>query len=115
MNDIQRWRDKNREKAIASNKAWVSNNKYKIRAYQLKREYGLTVQDVKQMFIGQNGMCAICSNTFRDRYDMTVDHDHATGKVRQLLCRSCNRALGLFKDNISTLSKAVDYLNKWKE
>jgi hypothetical protein len=42
------------------------------------------------------------------------DHNHTTRKVKQLLCQKCNQAIGLFGENISTILKAVDYLNKWK-
>ena len=41
-----------------------------------------------------------------------VDHDHITGKVRGLLCGSCNRALGLIKDNLETLVRLQKYLEK---
>ena len=53
------------------------------------------------------GPCCICG---RADQRITVDHDHATGKVRGLLCHSCNVALGLLGDDISRLTAAIVYL-----
>lgn len=52
------------------------------RTYHLKRRYGITSEDADRMFAEQNGLCAIC----RERPAEHVDHDHATGAVRGLLC-----------------------------
>ena len=46
---------------------------------------------------------------------LNVDHDHTTGKVRELLCHNCNRALGLLQENVEIIQSALDYLNKHKE
>jgi hypothetical protein len=42
-----------------------------------------------------------------------VDHNHTTGKVRGLLCSSCNGALGLFKDNPEVVAAALLYLKDY--
>lgn len=52
--------------------------------------------------------CIICGDNCR----LDVDHDHATGKIRGLLCSRCNRGIGFFKDNPEILLKARDYLEK---
>ena len=44
-----------------------------------------------------------------------IDHDHRTGKIRQLLCHYCNCGLGSFEDNVERLNKAVEYLKKHTE
>lgn len=84
-----------------------------MRAYRkrknpdLKRRYGLTIEERAALLEKQGGVCAIC---FCD--DPTdVDHCHSTGKVRGILCRQCNTALGLFKDDTARLAQAVVYLN----
>ena len=77
------------------------------------KQYGLTFDNVQQMYISQNGQCAICEHRFKSRSDFVIDHNHSTGQVRQLLCNHCNTALGLLKENIRTIEHVIAYLNKW--
>jgi hypothetical protein len=88
----------------------IKNSKlaHEQKARYLKR-YGLTLNDYEQMYIRQHGQCAICSVVVQGER-MCVDHDHATGKVRGLLCRLCNKSLGGFRDSVDLLRKAVAYL-----
>jgi hypothetical protein len=76
---------------------------------------GLTELDYVNLFVKQNRRCAICmrrtSGDVRTKH-MHIDHDHKTGKVRGLLCKSCNNALGLFGDDISLLKAAIKYLRR---
>lgn len=87
--------------------------KLKKKVRELKLKYGLTLDQVKHMWISQSGSCAICKTVFEKRSDMRVDHNHTTNEVRQLLCNSCNTLLGLCYENPLILSSAIDYLNKW--
>ena len=57
----------------------------------------------------QKGLCKICKSDGGGR-SLHVDHCHTTGKVRGLLCSNCNTGLGLFKDNVDLLKKAIKYL-----
>jgi hypothetical protein len=78
----------------------------------LKRHYDLTPEDYLSMLESQKGRCAICSTHQKDlKRSLQVDHDHKTGKVRGLLCNSCNGGLGLFKDETHLLYMAAGYLN----
>lgn len=71
------------------------------RKHTLKRAYGLSVEQFEQMRLDQNGLCAIChQEPPHGRQGLVVDHDHKTGKVRGLLCNSCNRLLGSFEDGL---------------
>lgn len=79
------------------------------RARYLKR-YGLSLEQYKQMVKDQNGQCAMCSAT--QKRALSVDHHHASGKVRQLLCGSCNALLGLAKERKEILLAAIYYLDK---
>lgn len=97
-----------------THKKWVGLQKLssaysdRVKDNNLKRGYGLSLVEWKQMLESQNGVCAVC------RLPMTqvnVDHDHLTGKVRGLLCQPCNNGLGCFKDSVSSLSSAIHYLN----
>lgn len=88
------------------------------RRYNLKKLFGITTEQYDKMLHEQGGKCAICrtdqSGTERSTY-LCVDHDHETGKVRGLLCVTCNMGLGMFKDNVGLMAKAIDYLASSKE
>lgn len=84
----------------------------KNRRYNLKR-YGLTPAEYAGMFAAQGGVCKVCSEPPRGegRFGrLVVDHDHASGRVRGLLCSSCNRGIGWLRDSVPLLRKAVEYL-----
>lgn len=78
--------------------------------------FGITLEDYKEKLAQQGGGCAICKTTTprKNAHYFMVDHDHKTGKVRGLLCGSCNSALGLFKDNSDILLTAAEYLNGYR-
>jgi hypothetical protein len=78
------------------------------RASALKQNYGLTVEDYNARLVAQGGVCAICGKT--EKGYLRVDHDHATGRVRGLLCNYCNAALGQVQDNIAVLENMIAYL-----
>lgn len=71
-------------------------------------KYGISALDYFTMLQAQKGKCAICE-CVPDR-QLSIDHDHATGNVRGLLCSPCNTALGSFKDSAALLNKAIEYL-----
>ena len=79
----------------------------------LKRMYGITLEEHNKMFDEQSGVCYLCHKPGDGRWKkLCVDHDHKTGKVRKLLCRSCNTALGQVGDNIDLLERMVTYLKE---
>lgn len=78
----------------------------------LKRNYGITPEDYNNMFVLQEGKCAICGIHQSDlNITLHVDHNHFTGEVRGLLCPLCNAGLGAFKDNTELLDSAKKYLS----
>jgi hypothetical protein len=80
---------------------------WEARCRWVKHKYGLSKEQYKAMLDAHDGLCDIC----RDPIDVThLDHCHATGKVRGLLCSYCNHGLGQFKDSISRLLNAAEYL-----
>ena len=80
--------------------------------YVMKRKFGMTVAAYERMLVGQMGVCAICHKGPGRYPRLAVDHCHKTGKVRALLCGSCNGGLGLFKDREDVMLAAVEYLRK---
>lgn len=132
---MKKWRSDNVEHIKAYQKEWRAKNAQSITEYQkryqeeyrsrdenskkcwkrnLKRNYGLTPNDFNAMWKQQKGKCAICDIELQPRGRTTdsvvVDHNHATGEVRGLLCRSCNHGIGHFKDDPLILKFAAKYL-----
>ena len=73
----------------------------------LKRTFGLTLEEVASLIDSQGGMCAIC-----DGPPQHIDHDHATGRIRGVLCGLCNMGLGQFGDDPMRLARACSYLRR---
>ena len=91
------------------------NGSAKIRSQRIKRLYGITLDDYNRMLKIQNNRCAICNGTAtgnRRWKNLSVDHCHATGKVRGLLCHDCNTGIGKMKDDVEILDKAIAYLKE---
>src|SRR5690242_16430778 len=84
------------------------NYKVKQKSKDLKRRYDLSLADYKQMIKDQDSRCAICGKT--SNKTLHVDHNHTTGKVRKLLCSSCNLMIGHAKENPYILQAAMNYL-----
>lgn len=86
-----------------------------FRRWWLKSQYDIDHEVYDQMLERQGGVCAICHKPPPERANggvLHVDHDHATRKVRGLLCRRCNPALGAFDDDPGRLRRAAEYLEK---
>lgn len=108
-------------------KAWYKANKDRLgpkksypitqRRAQLRRKYGITLEQHDQMVIAQGGRCAICRTNDPGNTSGTwpVDHCHTTGKVRALLCNACNAMLGHSKDSIETHKAAIAYLDHYAQ
>ena len=87
----------------------MNHHKYKIARGKRIRSYGIDVNEYEQRLKDQDCVCAICKEDNKG-IALCIDHDHKTGKVRGLLCNTCNRALGLLKDDPVLLQKSIDYL-----
>jgi hypothetical protein len=78
-----------------------------------KRRYGLTFDQYQEMVSLQGNLCAICQMTEAENGKLlAIDHDHQSGKVRQILCDDCNRMLGSARDNPQILVAAAEYLTR---
>lgn len=99
------------------------NNVSKFREANLRKSYGLTLEEYTRMYDAQQGRCAICNvpeeltksvNKTKQKR-LHVDHCHKTGKVRGLLCTCCNNVLGRANDDINILLQAIEYLKFYSE
>jgi hypothetical protein len=84
--------------------------------YHLKKTYDLTQEEYNNKLKEQNHKCDICGIDAVEapKQKLFVDHCHDTNKIRGLLCHNCNVSIGLLKESINTLTKAIAYLDKHK-
>jgi len=108
---------KNYKDKAAYMRAYRVSNPEVFKKLELKKHFGITLDEFKEMQDNQDGVCAICGKeetTYDSRHkrvrSLSVDHCHTTGKVRGLLCSHCNHAIGKFNDDVTLLQKAIDYL-----
>jgi hypothetical protein len=111
----KQWRKANPEKAAAASARWRAKNGGSL--VSLRSKYGVSVVEYEELLRAQGGLCAICrqpetmvDSKTRMVKRLAVDHCHATGRVRALLCHTCNLGLGVFKDDVARLRAAVAYL-----
>lgn len=118
---VNNWNKEDKEKDPEKYKKWSKDYRDRLgekrNAMEISRRRGIMVEKYYEMIEQQDNRCAICNEkekrTAKNKIlKLCVDHDHATGKVRQLLCHDCNTGLGKFKDNQDLLQSAIDYLKK---
>jgi hypothetical protein len=100
---------KARQKAYNQNYLSDPHKKRRMAEYMRAYKYGITPGQLESIWRKQHGSCAICIRAI-DLTNLCVDHDHATGEVRGLLCRGCNIMIGLAHDNPIFLNNAITYL-----
>lgn len=113
------------EKPLESFQFRKDSNKHRTECEQCRstvtaaKRYGVTVGFVENLKETQGNCCAICkihssviSHESFKYNPLVIDHDHKTGKVRGLLCPTCNNMLGHAKDSIETLQAAIQYLTQ---
>ena len=109
------YNDRNKDKLAKYRRAYAAKNKEKLAELNhkssMKRKYGITPAQRDAMFVQQGGKCRICQRTGR----LVVDHCHRTGTVRMLLCDSCNRGLGCFRDDPALLLRAAEVIGAYME
>ena len=114
----KRYREKYKEKIAKKRKLWGEKNKDKqavnTRRYTLKKLYGITMEEYDAMYDAQAGCCAICNKYCEKgvagRDGICVDHNHATGRVRALLCHGCNRGIGMVGEDTTILERMIAYI-----
>lgn len=112
------WCDKNRDHLKELKAEWYRNNIEKStessKRSALMRKYGITPAQRDAMFFEQGERCKICQTTSPNGKNWHVDHCHSTGKVRGILCNSCNLLLGYARDCSDVLRAAIGYLEYQK-
>ena len=94
-----------KNKKLASDRAYHKNfKKYHRR--------GITKEQYLLMSEQQGGVCAICKKLPPDGHELAIDHNHLTNQVRGLLCKQCNRGIGMLGDSINTVENALNYLKE---
>ena len=103
-----------REERLAKAKKDYQDDPYRKRLHAVKTKFGLSKDEYEQMRKEADGRCGICGQPQTKRFKyLSVDHDHKTGQVRELLCNDCNLGLGCFKDDPERVRKALEYLERW--
>jgi hypothetical protein len=105
---------------VAKKKEWMEKHSVNGIPYRrllhIKKSYGITTEKYMALLEKQDNKCSICGLDFYiSKRELCIDHDHATGKIRGLLCDRCNWGLGQFKDDIVRLQKAIEYLIRNQE
>ena len=116
------WKKKNRPRHLFLMRRWHDANADCWRATHLQKVHGLTPERFQALVALQGGLCAICSEPETRRRKrgrpgttpLHVDHDHATGEIRGLLCSRCNAALGFLRDREDLCAAAMEYLRRTK-
>lgn len=97
---VKAWQAANPERFKAS---WDTSE---VKMRQRARKYGLTADELRALIAEHDNICALCSRVG----PLVVDHNHKTGKVRGMLCQTCNKALGMLGDDVEGLERALVYV-----
>ena len=123
---MRKWNANNRDTVLERKKQYYAQNREAIRERMRNRRKSQRWSHMKSLYgvddIGygrlmelQNGRCKICNLPPRGKRPLFVDHDHATGEIRGLLCHHCNAAIGLMQEDPSRFLSAIEYLNSIKK
>lgn len=107
-------RAKNRDEWNSKMRDYQRKNRDKYYEYNAANRFGVKRAEI-QALRATSSVCEICGNPPAATKRLAIDHDHDTGKLRGMLCHTCNLGLGAFKDNEVLLHKAFFYLTKHKQ
>jgi len=108
---VKAYYENNKELVNSRSKEWYESNKDRVKHLNLQRDFKISLEDYNNLMDKQDDCCGICKRHKSEfKIKFAVDHNHDTGKVRGLLCGSCNNGLGRFKDSVDLLSNAIKYL-----
>lgn len=104
---VKKWQADNPERHIEN---WKRHTANKDSVVAKARQYNISYDDLTGLFDAAAGVCQIC-NQEGDRW-LVIDHCHQSMRIRGILCEKCNQALGLFRDSVGNLERAIEYLEK---
>ena len=109
----QSWCKKCSSRAVVE---WQRANTDKVSAIRRKFNYGISHEDYTNKLVSQEYRCDCCKEPLHleNRQSVHLDHNHETGQVRGILCRSCNYMVGHAKDSPDRLSAGVAYLKAYQ-
>jgi len=116
----KKWYIENKEHKNEDRKKYYKNNRQHegniSRANHYKNK-GITIEQYDAMLLSQNNVCMICKQPEKSLQNgklrrMSIDHNHKTGKIRDLLCSRCNMAIGLLLENPNIMRLAADYIER---
>jgi len=115
----QRYYQKNKERIKKYSRDYIKRDperrKFQLKRSLIKKRYGIVYEDYLSMHREQDYKCKICKRHADEfKKGLVVDHDHKTGKVRDLLCTNCNSQLHVL-ENKELYDKYMNYLNSYKE
>jgi hypothetical protein len=118
---MREWREKNRarhnELARSSHQRNKHKHIHKMYGRHLKSCYGITEEERDALFLKQGSVCAICATSVNGsgKRRFHLDHCHASGRVRGVICTACNTMLGIYENRFKRYEAAIlEYLNKCK-
>jgi hypothetical protein len=109
------WTEERLARVRSQCRAHYAANKQAWREADLKRKYSLSLDDFDALIEKQGNRCAACGTPDWGKRGPVVDHDHETGKVRGILCNTCNLVAGLFDDDCERFLRLVEYLKSSKQ
>ena len=120
----RKWRNRNHDKIVQYRKTYATKNPLKVQEKNFRtkifflRKLDLTFEQFNDLLVLQKGLCAICDKPESSVHQsgtkrlLSIDHDHDTNKVRGLLCKKCNTAIGMLGDDPKLVMRAYEYLIK---
>lgn len=104
---LEQWERRREQQRVAN---MSPEQRARKREWALMQHYRITAEQRDALAIAQGCACACCGDVAR----LVVDHDHVTGRLRALLCHSCNTAIGLLKDDPARAIAAAEYLARYQ-
>ena len=108
----------NRTTTANNNKSEEAKKRHRLNSFKsrIKAKYGISCEEYQRLYEDQHGLCGICQKSYHSTLDaangLYIDHCHRTGSVRELLCHNCNAGIGHFKEDITILDRAIEYIRR---